>query len=162
MQTELRPASADERSIIDKLFQFYVYDLSSLTGKAIDNAGEFRFSADLVSKYWCKNSHWPYLIYANGELAGFCLIRKYPGETTFDIDQFFVLNRFKRHGIGSAAFEKIIELHPGRWIIRVLKENTSALKFWMRCADRTTHNDYTLALEMDDDLEMHFIRFTSG
>lgn len=49
--------------------------------------------------------------------------------------------------------------HIGKWQIRVLKENEAALKFWLSAVSDIVGCDYDSCLDIDVDLEMHFIRF---
>ncbi|WP_419721319.1 GNAT family N-acetyltransferase [Pseudescherichia vulneris] len=62
---------------------------------------------------------------------GFSLLRRYPAnQERYDIDQFFVLRRFKGMGIGKAAFRQAVLARPKQWQTRVLLENISAMHFW--------------------------------
>lgn len=123
--------------------------------------GQYTFSASNLDPYWQRTDHMPYFILSDGELAGFVFVRKYPGdERVYDIEQFFVLRKFKGLGVGKEALQQVTDLHKGVWQIRVLKENQAALSFWKSALSGIVGDNFELTQEMDIDLEMHFLRFT--
>ncbi|NAW88536.1 GNAT family N-acetyltransferase [Photobacterium halotolerans] len=122
--------------------------------------GVFTFNPETLDSYWKEASHSPYFIHVGKEIAGFALVRNYPGEPeVFDIEQFFVLRKFKGKGVGKKALLAVVANHHGKWQIRVLKENEAALKFWVSAVTHVVGSCYEVSLDIDVDLEMHFIRF---
>lgn len=131
MKIELVKAESPE--IIMNLFQYYIYDMSEYTKFKPNVDGTFTVDETVVklTDYWTFQDHYPYLIMVDDEIAGFSLIRKFPFDKDyFDIGQFFVLRKFKNKGIGRKAFELSVRKHPGKWMTRVLPNNTGAYKFW--------------------------------
>ncbi len=160
MKIDLRSATTEDTDILLNLFQFYIYDMSRISRKDVDESGKFGFNQDTLAKYWKNSDHWAYLVYVGEDIAGFCLTRKYPREMdVFDIEQFFILNSFKGAGVGTQAFGCLMRNHPGKWLIRVLKQNTGALRFWLKVVRGQVGDNYISGFELDDDLEMHFIRY---
>ncbi len=160
MKIDLRPATTKDVDILLNLFQFYIYDMSKIIGKKVGESGKFSFNQDALVKYWENTDHWAYLVYMGEDIAGFCLVRKYPEEKeVYDIEQFFMLNSFKSMRVGTQVFDSLMLNHPGKWLIRVLKENTGALRFWLKVVRGQVGNNYTSSFELDEDLEMHFIRY---
>ncbi len=160
MKIDLRVSTKEDSGVLRNLFQYYIYDMSKITGKGVSKSGEFSFNQAGLDKYWGNTDHWAYLIYMGEDIAGFCLVRKYPKEMeVYDIEQFFILNAFKSAGVGTYAYNKLMLNHPGKWLIRVLKENAGALRFWLHVVRGQVGGEYITALELDDDLEMHFIRY---
>jgi predicted acetyltransferase len=88
----------------------------------------------LLSTYWSEPDRHPFLIRSDGRLAGFALIKRGsevggdPG--AMDVVEFFVLRGCRRQGVGRAAAFEIFDRFPGRWLVRVLESNASALRFW--------------------------------
>ncbi len=163
MDISLKQISSSARAILENLFTYYVYDMSEYTGCGPDQNGIYGFKAEALNSYWTDAEHIPYFILAGADIAGFALIRKYPNAPeTFDIEQFFVLRKFKRQGVGKKALAQILLNHPGKWQIRVLKENSAGLKFWIAAVTNLVGNNYQHELDIDVDLEMHFIRFTAS
>ncbi|SBS38993.1 Acetyltransferase (GNAT) family protein [Marinomonas spartinae] len=148
------------RRVLENLFHYYVYDMSEFMGWAPNDQGQFPFRLSQFDVYWQREDHFPYFIYVEGELAGFALVRKYPANrSVYDIEQFFVLRKFKGQGVGKQVLELILKSYPGKWQIRVLKENTGALHFWKSAVSRIVGSDYRLCEDIDVDLTMHFVRF---
>ncbi len=160
MEVTLREIEPQSRGVVENLFQYYVYDMSEFMGWSPNESGIYSFPSSLLDAYWAQNDHYPYFIFVGTELAGFALVRKYPSNTAiYDIGQFFVLRKFKGQGIGKNALERVLKAFPGQWQIRVLVENTGALRFWTSAVSSVVGCEYTLSLQNDVDLMMNFIRF---
>lgn len=130
MALEVRKAADAERPTIERLIQLYLYDMASERPWPLDPDG--RYAYDFLDRFW---QH-PYLLYANGELAGFALVvRGCPITGRADcwfIAEFFVLRPYRRHGLGREATQRLLALHLGDWHIATLQTNTQALAFWGR------------------------------
>ncbi len=160
MITKLVPVTLQERSIVENLFQYYLYELSGFTGVKINPQGAFNFNASSLDEYWTNPDKHAFIILCEDEVAGFSLLRRYPNEpTVYDIDQFFILKKFNGKGVGRDAFRLSTSLFPGQWMTRVLHENDRALKFWLKVISEATDGNYELAAEIDVDLSMNFIRY---
>ncbi len=160
MKVTLVPALSFD--FVNNLFQYYIYDMSEYTGWAPFTNGTFAVvdSVTMLSDYWHKAGHYPYLIMAGEEVAGFSLIRNYPQlVNTYDMGQFFVLRKFKRQGIGEAAFKLSVQAHPGKWLVRVLGDNIAAKSFWNRVIAEVAKGEIRFANEIYKQREMQFIYF---
>ena len=77
---------------------------------------------------------WPYVFVVAGRFGGFALVDKrvrIAGDD-FWMDQFFVLKKYRRRGIGTAAAATVFDRHPGRWQVGQMPENHAAQAFWRR------------------------------
>ncbi len=155
--------AADSHEYVSNLFQYYIYDLSECMGWPPNDDGCF-FVDDSVtglSDYWNRPDHFPYLIFVDGEVAGFSLVRKYPGNVDeFDMGQFFVLRKYKRKGIGQKAFELTVRKHQGKWLTRVLPDNTQAKKFWEKTVCKVACGNVETTREQYKNHPMDFIRYS--
>lgn len=160
MEVSLKRIGSDSRHILENLFPYYIYDMSEFMGWNPNSDGLFTFNSATLDSYWKEADHVPYFIHVGKELAGFALVRNYPSEPeAFDIEQFFVLRKFKGKGVGKKVLLAVVANHPGKWQIRVLKENEAALKFWLSAVKNVVSSCYEVSLDIDVDLEMQFIRF---
>ncbi|MCG7585380.1 GNAT family N-acetyltransferase [Photobacterium sp. OFAV2-7] len=160
MEVSLREIEPQSRSVVENLFQYYVYDMSEFMGWPPNDSGLYSFNPSLLDAYWAEEDHFPHFIYVDSELAGFALVRRYPSNPAiYDMEQFFVLRKFKGKGVGKLALKSVLERFPGRWQIRVLVENTAALGFWTAAVLDVVGSEYTLSLQNDVDLMMNFIQF---
>lgn len=157
----LKPAAATDRGRADPLFQLYIAEMLHYTDReALPNLPLTDYLA-LLSLYWERDDHYPFLIFCDGELAGFSLVRRYPADRdVYDMGQFFVLDRFRRQGVGHQAARLTHTRLPGRWLTRVLPKNQRALSFWKNVIAAQTGGNYQLSRELDRDQEMNFIRYT--
>ncbi|WP_131911549.1 GNAT family N-acetyltransferase [Celerinatantimonas diazotrophica] len=162
MKISLKPVQPSQRYVIDNLFRYYVYEMSGFLKLSPNSDGQYSFNPAILDPYWeeSKNFHIPYFIYAEQDIAGFALVRRYPQQSElWDMGQFFVLRKYASQGIGHKAFKQVCIEHPGYWQIRVLKENHKALCFWKSAVQQFSGGVFTHTQELDIDLEMHFLRF---
>ncbi|CZF86966.1 GNAT family N-acetyltransferase [Grimontia marina] len=159
MTVSLKLIDIRERHVLENLFSYYVYEFSQPLGLSLDSDGKYAFKSETLNPYWLRDDHHPYFILSDGELAGFVLVRRYPPNiAVWDIDQFFVLRKFKGKGLGKKALAAALDQRLGDWQIRIMKENIDVLGFWQSAVEELVGGDYSLGLDMDNELEMYFIR----
>lgn len=54
------------------------------------------------------------------------------------MDEFFVIRRYRRRGIGTQMAHEVWRRFPGAWEIRVMEANTKAGEFWERAIAKFT------------------------
>ncbi|MFO7943598.1 MAG: GNAT family N-acetyltransferase [Anaerolineales bacterium] len=155
------PAERDQRKIMERLFQLYLYDFSQFVDLEIDKRGCFEYpSLDL---YWQEPDRFPYFIEVEGKLAGFVLIKKkvenVDDHQIFDVAEFFVLRSYRRQEVGTRSAHMIWDRFPGRWVVRVMKANKPAVQFWEQAVEKYTGGDFRQQQFTKDDyswLSFHF------
>lgn len=136
----------EDRTTLEHLFQLYLHDMSEFCGWPISSDGLYTYPKDLLAPYWENESHCPYFIMSDEEVAGFCLVRPSPTDNgIWDMGQFFVLRKFRGKGVGRMAFLRSLRDRPGHWQVRVLPENLSAYQFWKTAIDRLTNSAFSEA-----------------
>jgi predicted acetyltransferase len=132
LKLDIYRASVDEQHIIANLLQLYIYEFSALLGIDVERDG--RFPWDGLEEYWDDKSLHPYLFKANTKLAGFALIQRTSVVTgdpnVWDMEDFFVVEKYRRSGVGSAVISHLFREFVGPWEVRVLEGNDRALEFW--------------------------------
>jgi len=153
----LEEAARDQRHVLENLFQLYIHDFSEQwAGRAegeLDEDGLFGAYAYLDS-YWAEPNRVPYLIRADGHLAGFALINDYSHSglpLDFAVAEFFVVRKHRREGVGRMAAGAAMRPRPGQWELAVARRNTAALPFWRAVAQELA-GDSVEELDRDDDL----------
>ncbi len=143
MKVELVEATEDDRELVENLAQLYAYDFSETLGFDVEPAGRFE-QADL--REWPSDQRTLFIIRADGRPAGFALVGMYSVLTTSpdvtDMNEFFVLRKYRRHGVGRAAAHKLFDMFPGRWEVREVGPNVGAQAFWRRIIGDYTGGDY--------------------
>ena len=118
----LRPAEHADRELLRGLISDYLYEVDGR-----------REPYKYFDAYWTEPERLPFLIDANGELAGFCLIRVL--DDCWHIAEFSVLPEKRRNRIGRSAVEDLAAraCNAGAKELeaKVHPDNHAALAFWL-------------------------------
>ncbi|MGE5089379.1 MAG: GNAT family N-acetyltransferase [Candidatus Levyibacteriota bacterium] len=131
MDPVVKRAAPEERLPLQRMLELYQHDLSDIWDQDLDPHGEYGYDLD---RYWQDPRCHPYVFLVGDRYAGFALVDprvRIPGDD-FWIDQFFVMKKYRRAGIGNAAATRIFALHPGRWQVGQMPGNQAAQAFWRR------------------------------
>lgn len=135
MNVVLEPVGPDRRATIENLFQLYVHDFTEFwTERRVELGEDGRFPPyPPLAAYWEEAGGEPFLIRANGAVAGFVLIDRHShsGEPVdFNMGEFFVARHYRLEGVGRAAALAAIRTRAGQWEIAVSRKNVGAQGFW--------------------------------
>lgn len=141
MNVEVTVAGADERARLAALFELYVYDFSEILGLDVGDDG--RFHGPPLDAYFGGDARChAFVVRVDGKLAGFALVQQRSrldgDESVCDVAQFFVLRRYRRHGVGERAARWLFDRFRGRWEVRQEAKNHAATAFWRRAIARYT------------------------
>jgi len=129
---EVIPAAAEQEPILANLLELYAHDFSEFHDLEIGNDG--RFGYEFLPLYWSDPDRYPFLVKADGYLAGLILVKRGPGvfgnHVVWDMAEFFVLRRYRRRGIGTQMAHEIWRRFLGAWEVRVMQSNVAANRFW--------------------------------
>ena len=136
----LEPAQSGQRDTLANLFQLYTYDFTEqwagLDRGEVGEDGLFD-AYPYLDSYWVEPGRRPYLIRADGHIAGFVLINGFSHSglpVDFAVAEFFVMRKHRRGGVGRAAARAAIAPRAGQWELAVARRNTAALPFWRAVA----------------------------
>jgi predicted acetyltransferase len=139
-QIEVLPATTEQEPVIANLLELYAHDFSEFSDLKIGVDG--RFGYERLPLYWRESNRFPFLVRANGDLAGFVLVQQgsqVSGEAEFwDVAEFFVLRGYRRHGVGLRVAHDVWRMFTGRWEVRVTEKNSAAVTFWQRAVSEFT------------------------
>lgn len=138
INVSLGPAASTERATLLQLVQFYVHDLSAVEGWDVDETGGF--GDGLLRGCWSDPRRHPFLVRANGRLAGFAIVDQgshLSGDpAVYDMTEFFILRRWRRSGVGRDAVRRLMQRLPGQWEVRPFPGYEPAERFWpVVCAE---------------------------
>ena len=156
-QVSVTPAGEAERTLIEGLFQFYLYDFSEMEPPGVDDLafeedGRYRPFPPLAT-YWTEADRWPLLIRVDGRPAGFALINQTShrgGSVERNMGEFFIARKYRADGIATAALRQVLTLHPGRWEVAVVERNARAKVFWPRAIAASPNVTALKQLHRDD------------
>src|SRR5688572_15490607 len=127
MKVEIEPVAFAEKEVLRQMMELYQYDFSEVDGTDLDAHG--RYGYRWLDHYWTEQGRHPFFIRANGRLAGFVLVRARADDPAVDqeVAEFFVLRRYRGHGVGRRAAEAVWTRFGGAWSLNVLRRNTGAM-----------------------------------
>jgi predicted acetyltransferase len=146
MNVELKKVSIDEKEILRNLLEKYNYEFSQWAKNDVNDLGLYGYQ--YLDYYWTENKRWAYFVLVDNKLAGFAMIIDLPEvddrETDFQMAEFFILHKYRQHGIGKQVCFQIFELHKGRWQLKRHPHNIASVLFWDKVIDEYTHGQYEL------------------
>ena len=129
---EIIEAAAAEAPVVERLLQLYQYDFSEIEGGVVDDTGTYRYTS--LHGYWAEPEHHAFLVRVDGELAGLVLVKPaWPGLAepgTRLVDEFFVMRKYRRRGVGRDIAQRIFDRLPGKWVLQETPHNVAAQAFW--------------------------------
>lgn len=143
MNVEVVAAALADKPVLRRLLQLYLYDFTEFAPQELDEHGEYSYR--YLDHYWAPTDdeeRLPYLIRADGKLAGFALVRR-PTGGAWRMAEFFVLRTYRRHGVGRTAALHLFRMLGGDWQVAELAANLPAQAFWRRAIAEATHGTYT-------------------
>ena len=139
---ELTVERIDESSnaLIANLFNLYMHDMAEWF--LFDTEEDGRYGYDMA-KHWARGDE-IYIARCAGKLAGFTIVSSAKpflnGGDGLDVEEFFLIRRYRHTGAGETLARAIWDKHPGQWLVRVYEGNLPAIPFWRKIISRYTHD----------------------
>ncbi|GAB1154125.1 GNAT family N-acetyltransferase [Paenibacillus illinoisensis] len=133
MQIELVPRERSQ--VIRHLMQFYLYDFTKYLNIDVDSNGIFPEYPGLEAFWEEEGRKFAFLITCDGAPAGFALVERFePGSKDNDyyLTEFFVMQKYRRSGIGTQAAHELFHRFSGRWKVTQVRNNVIAQAFWRK------------------------------
>lgn len=130
-----------------------------------DTSSEGNYSFPTVQEIWDKGVD-VYFVYSEEIPIAFGLVgsaEKYdetPGIR--DMDEFFVVRRHRRSGLGRAFANFLWQQYPGPWLVRVYQRNLPAVPFWRSAISAYTDGGYNEQVTEVGDRSWSYFRFSKG
>ncbi|MYM33823.1 GNAT family N-acetyltransferase [Duganella sp. FT94W] len=134
MHIEVRQAEYSERIIVRHMMELYQHDFSEFDGTDLDEHAQYGYYD--LDCFWINPAYAAHVIKVDGKWAGFALVNDetyLPGSTRAMLE-FFVLRKYRKHGVGRHAAQAILAMTPASWEIRVIAQNPAAATFWQTIA----------------------------
>ncbi|HEY9076254.1 MAG TPA: GNAT family N-acetyltransferase [Anaerolineaceae bacterium] len=149
MKIDVLPVPFEQKPVLRRLMELYLYEFSAMQDKEISEYGEYGYH--YFDHYWTDSNRFPFLIRANGKIAGFALVLRSSlfsdqesslSSRTTAMAEFFVLLKYRRKGVGAEAAALLFDRFPGRWEVGEIEENPAAHAFWRRIIGDYTNGNY--------------------
>ena len=145
MKVELKTATIDQKNILNNLMEKYLYEFSQYDMIPFDETG--LYSDPHIDDYFTNNDRIPYLIYADGKLAGLALINQHaecPAPLDWAVAEFFIAYQYRRQGVGTSVMKMLFERHRGIWQIKYHSKNKGSEIFWTKIADEASGGKFEI------------------
>jgi len=143
----------EDKIILKNLLSLYLHELSKYTDDLkINEEGLFEY--DSLDMYFKEEKLEPYFITLNGTIIGFILISISPYSkpgTNFCIQEFFILNKYRKTGLAHATIKEIMKIYKGKFSIFIIKNNQLAINFW-----RKFYRNNNIEFEENDEEHPHY------
>lgn len=158
MQINLIRANESTVAVVKNFFLAYFYDLAQYDDNIVINAQGLPMwepagypgpatAAEAVSfNWWIRDECELYIIQADGSPAGFLIIctdKQYVAHAAdYELLDFYITPKYRRHGIGQQAAKTAFDLHRGVWHVFQLPSNLPARNFWETVVSEYTNGNY--------------------
>jgi predicted acetyltransferase len=142
MDVAILPASLEDKSLVRRMMELYLYDFSEFDQADLDQHGCFGYP--YLDHYWTEDGRHPFLVRVDGRLAGFVLVNQHTWVKGNEraIGEFFILKKYRRQGVGKKAAFHIFDRFPGKWEIGEMASNLPAQQFWRKVVREYTGGHY--------------------
>jgi len=151
MNIELSPASLAEKPTLKRLLELYLYDFTDFDDADLDDYGLYGYT--YLDQYWTEPNRWPFLIRVDDKLAGFALVRRLDateGGPAYSMAEFFVVRKYRHHGVGRQTARQIFQRFPGRWRVAVWADNQPAQVFWRKVVEDYSQGEFSETWQDDE------------
>lgn len=135
-------ATRDHAELLANLLELYIHDMSEVFTQ-LEPGPDGRFGYSRLPLYWSDpTNRFAYLLKTGDRVAGFALVKRASAASTgdvLDIEEYFVLRKHRRSGVGRAAAMLLWRARPGAWIVRVSEGNAGAHAFWRSTIAEFSH-----------------------
>jgi predicted acetyltransferase len=141
VKLEIIEATQQHRTLLRQLFELYAHDFSPMTGEDVNDATGMWTDDAFLTNAWRDPHFHPYLLKVNGKWAGFAWVEEgsytRPDEDEhWLMEEFFILRKYRRQGIGEWFARALFARHPGMWEVGEIHENVDAQRFWRKVIGR--------------------------
>ena len=123
------------------MLELYQHDLSDLWDQDLDVHGEYGYALD---RFWSDPDCRAYVATVGDRYAGFALVDRASKvePDAWWMDQFFILKKYRRGGVGRHLARRVLVSLPGRWEVGQMPENRAAQAFWRSVVAGCTENEF--------------------
>ena len=139
MNLEIQRIHIEQKPVLRNLVELYSHDCSEFNGDDIGEHGLFGYK--YIDHYWTDSGRHPFLIRADGQIAGFALVRQCPADA-HRIAELFIMRKYRRKGLGGEVASRIFKMFPGRWEVEEEAGNCPAQSFWRKTIARCTGGNF--------------------
>lgn len=149
---ELVKVKKEEKQTLLNLMEKYLSEFAQWEKGDVNDDGLFGY--EWIDYYFTETNRFPYFIKVDGKLAGLILISNYPEapgvQMDFCLSEFFIMPKYRRSGCGREAVFKVLDLHHGRWQLKLHPHNKASVYFWNKVIDEYTNGNFKVVKAYPD------------
>jgi predicted acetyltransferase len=144
----IRAATAEDRLQLCNMFKLCQQDHFGVWEQDREEHGECCYSID---RLWRDEYCYPFVACVDGKHAGFALVDAVVRieESACWMDEFFILQRYRRLGVGRALATQVFTALPGKWEVGQMTDSAVAQAFWRTVISGYTHGNYSANVMTD-------------
>lgn len=158
----IRRVDRSQEAILRNLLELYCHDMAEWLLLDAQEDGTYRYPCE---KVWDAGLE-VYFAYVGRIPVGFGLVgsaEPYVGDAGVkDLEEFFVVRRHRRSGIGRALATYLWDQYPGRWLVRVYQGNPPAMRFWREAIAQYTAGRFGEEVRIVADRSWSYFTFEAG
>ncbi len=131
----LKTVKFSEYKKMERLLQLYLHELSFFVDLALDDA--FNYNYPYLTNYFNEENRKILFVENDTNIIGFVMLEI--GKTNF-IHELFILNKYRKTGIGEKVVFALFDEYKGNWDIKVVPNSVLAEKFWTKGISEYTSN----------------------
>jgi predicted acetyltransferase len=138
----------ETRSLLERLFELYLYDFSEMEHADVADDGLFRPPAPpWIARFIGQPRRHAFVMRVAGKPAGLVLLdEQSPMPESAHrcyLAAFFVMRAYRRRGLGAAVARHLFDRFPGPWQVLEVAANPTAQHFWRGIIGAYTGGRYT-------------------
>jgi predicted acetyltransferase len=147
---EMQTAHIADKPVLRNLLQLCLHDYSEFNGEEVNEHGIFNYG--YLDYYWTERGRYAFLARVDGKLAGFVLVCQLdPDQANYHIAEFFILRKYRGHGLGRQVAFWVFDHFPGEWMVSQETCNLQAQAFWRKIIADYTAGAFTDGFRDDAD-----------
>lgn len=159
-ELSVEPATLRDKTLLFRLLQLYFFDSTRWSGEDLQEDGLYECEEDgLLSYLNADDGGRAYILRVSGELAGFALVDDVPfeGKRIAEFADLFVLPKYRRLGLASAATTQIVINSENPWLFAVFRKDREAMRYWQASFKRLPFRSVRVADDSAEDMFHFFV-----
>jgi predicted acetyltransferase/uncharacterized glyoxalase superfamily protein PhnB len=159
---DIRQVDRSQDSVLRNLLNLYMHDMAEWFLLDPEADGRYVYATEDL---WRAGAH-VYFAYHGLTPIAFAIVASAaaytPDPNVKDLEEFFVIRRHRRTGVGQALAIDLWNRYPGPWLVRVYQRNLPALPFWRGAVSTYTGGRFEETAVSVRDRPWSYIRFNSA
>ncbi|MDW5418718.1 GNAT family N-acetyltransferase [Iodobacter sp. CM08] len=158
-QLSIEPAKPEDKTLLFRLLQLYFFDSTQWSEEDLQEDGLYECEEEgLLSYFGSDERSRAYILRVDGKPAGLALIDsvQFEGKQISEFADLFVLPKYRRLGLASAATTQIVINSKNPWLFAIFRKDQEAKRYWQASFKRLPFRSVRAA---DDPAEDQFHLF---